>query len=354
MNGPDRGRTSGRSTEARIEDVRRLLAAAARVYDDRARWTPAIARSTGLSPQGVEVGFACLEREAPDGDLRALVAAAGDTPHVHVVLSANVFVAALRALALARAAAERVTVRPSPRDPTLVEQLVACCEDAAIAIEPERDIARTTATELHVYGRDETIAAVRARARSGVVVRGHGAGLGIAIVTASADIGQAAADVAADVVPFEQRGCASPRAALVEGGEARASAFADALHGELAAWSARVPRGTLHDGERAEATRWLNAMAFAGHVRRGAEHAVAAVPEGAPLAFGPPGRHVLVTPYASAAAAVRQIGSMARYVVAAGTNDDAAARLVAPAHARISPLGRMQRPRLDGPLDRRS
>ncbi|HSY25401.1 MAG TPA: hypothetical protein VK841_24925, partial [Polyangiaceae bacterium] len=130
--------------------------------------------------------------------------------------------------------------------------------------------------------------------------------------------------------------------------------FADALHGELAAWSARVPRGTLHDGERAEATRWLNAMAFAGHVRRGAEHAVAAVPEGAPLAFGPPGRHVLVTPYASAAAAVRQIGSMARYVVAAGTNDDAAARLVAPAHARISPLGRMQRPRLDGPLDRRS
>jgi hypothetical protein len=63
---------------------------------------------------------------------------------------------------------------------------------------------------------------------------------------------------------------------------------------------------------------------------------------------------VLVTPYASAPSAVRRLASMARYVVAVGTNDEGAARLVAPAHARISPLGRMQRPRLDGPIDRRS
>jgi hypothetical protein len=306
-----------------------------------------------LSTQGVEVGFACLERDASEGDLRALVAAAGDAAHVHVVLSANVFVAGLRALAMARAAAARVTVRPSPRDPTLVEALVAACEDGAIALESERDVAKTTATELHVYGRDETVDAVRARARAGVVVRGHGAGLGIAMITASADIEQAVADVAADVVPFEQRGCVSPRAALVEGGDARASAFADALHQALAAWSARVPRGVLHDGERGEATRWIEAMAFTGRVWRGAEHAVASISEGVPLAFGPPGRHVLVAPYASAAGAVRQLGPLARYVVAVGTNDPAA-RLVAPAHARISPLGRMQRPRLDGPIDRRT
>ena len=42
---------------------------------------------------------------------------------------------------------------------------------------------------IHVYGRDETIAAVRAAARPGVVVRGHGAGLGVALVTPAADLG---------------------------------------------------------------------------------------------------------------------------------------------------------------------
>ena len=41
--------------------------------------------------------------------------------------------------------------------------------------------------EIHVYGRDETIASLRARAAEGVRLRGHGAGLGVAIVRASAE-----------------------------------------------------------------------------------------------------------------------------------------------------------------------
>src|SRR5580704_4810894 len=108
-----------RSADERVHDVRRLLAAACRVYDDRARLVPALVEATGLSPQGIELGFASLEREATDEELEAMVAAAGDAGHVHIVLSANVFVAAMRALALALAAAPRVTVRPSPRDPVL-------------------------------------------------------------------------------------------------------------------------------------------------------------------------------------------------------------------------------------------
>src|SRR5579884_866613 len=101
-----------RGTDERIADVRRLLSAARAVYDGRARLSGELARSTGLTPEGVELGFSCLEREAADDDLRALVAAAGDASDVHVVLSANVFVAPLRALAVARAASARVTVRP--------------------------------------------------------------------------------------------------------------------------------------------------------------------------------------------------------------------------------------------------
>jgi hypothetical protein len=324
------------------------------VYEARSHWSPAIAASSGLSAQGVELGFSSLEWDAPEGDVRALVNGARETAHVHVVLSANVFVAGLRALALARAAAARVTVRPSPRDPVLVEALVAACKDEAIALVSERDVARISASEVHVYGRDETVAAVRERAPRGVRVRGHGAGLGIALVTAAADLDRAAADVAADVIVFDQRGCLSPRVAMVEGGSRRANAFAEAVHAELGAGSARVPRGARSEGERAEAARWIDALSFAGHLWRGAEHAVASVPERAPIALGPAGRHLLVAPYGSAADAAGLLAPIARYVVAVGSDDAATARRLAPPHARIGPLGRMQRPPLDGPVDRRS
>ena len=43
--------------------------------------------------------FESLEKEASDAELRSLVDAAGQADHVHVVLSANVFIAPLRALA---------------------------------------------------------------------------------------------------------------------------------------------------------------------------------------------------------------------------------------------------------------
>ena len=133
-----------------------------------------IANATGLTREGVELGFASLEREASDADLATLVDAAGDASHVHVVLSANVFVCPLRALALARSAAPRVTVRPSSRDPVLSRALIEATRDEAIALVEERDVSAVEAGEIHVYGTSETIAAVRARAR--VAVRGQAEG----------------------------------------------------------------------------------------------------------------------------------------------------------------------------------
>ena len=59
-----RGRDVSRSAEERVADVRRLLAASRAVHADRARLVPAIAEATGLSAQGVELGFASLERDA--------------------------------------------------------------------------------------------------------------------------------------------------------------------------------------------------------------------------------------------------------------------------------------------------
>ena len=345
-----------RTVDTRLADVRRLLDVARAVYEARAHIAPTIAADTGLTPQGVELGFASLEREATDADLRALVAGAGETRQVHVVLSANVFVAPLRALALARAAAERVTVRPSPRDPALA---VALLRAASSAGEPafeqvdDRDVADIDAGEIHVYGRDATIAAVRARVRPGVVVRGHAAGMGVAVVSPRADLGAAADALALDVVAFDQRGCLSPRVALVRGNAARAERFAEALHAALGSWEARVPRGQLLEDERIDARRWRDALAFAGTVWEAERWGVALAPEGAALYVPPAGRHLTVVPASSDQAVAAAMAPLAGRIVAIGSDAPGELGALAPAHARLSALGAMQRPPLDGPVDRR-
>jgi hypothetical protein len=346
-----------RSVDERIAGVRGVIAAANAVYRDRAAIAADIERSTGLSKEGVELGFECLERDATADDLRALVDRAGDAPRVHVILSANVFVAPLRAIALARAASDHVTVSPSSREPAFARALVAAARDPGIAIVADRDVAIGDADRIDVYGRDETIADVRARARTSAVVRGHGAGLGVAIVTAGDGVrdGVDAADaLAGDVVAFDQRGCLSPRVVFVEGTADRASAFASALSERLTAWEKRVPRGSLTDQERADAVRWRDALSFAGRVWIGAEHVVALAPSSTPLAVPPSGRHVLVVCARSLDDVATQIGPISRFVVSVGTNDPDRARSLAPPHARVVALGRMQRPALDGPVDGRA
>jgi hypothetical protein len=338
-----------RTVEERVADVRRLLDAARAVHADRARLAPAIERSSGLTPEGVELGFASLETTATAAELRALVASAGNAASVHVVLSANVFVAALRAIALARAAAARVTVRPSSRDPVLARALVEHAGDPAITLTDERDVGSTAGDEVHVYGRDATIADVRSRTRPGVVVRGHGAGMGVAVLSERADVLRCADALAADVVAFDQRGCLSPRVAFVQGDEAHAAAFAAGLHGRLREWARRIPRGSLSTQERAEAARWRGTLAFAGRVWEAEHHAVGLA--SAPVAIPPAGRHLLVVPAPSREDLVRALAPLAPSVVAVGADD--LSDVPAPRHARLSALGRMQHPPLDGPVDRR-
>jgi hypothetical protein len=341
-----------RDVSERMADVRRLLAAARAVHADRSRVAPRIREATGLSLEGVELGFASLELDASDAELGALVEAAGDASSVHVVLSSNVFVAPLRALAVARAASGSVTVRPSPRDPVLTEALVQAAGDPAVRIVRERDAAESARGEIHVYGRNETIEAIRARALPGTVVRAHGAGLGVCVVTETADIALAAEQIAADVVPFDQRGCLSPRMVIVSGTSGRAERFADALDHALRGWGERVPRGEMSADEREEAARWTETLRFAGRAWPGDHHAVGLGPAGPPPLVPPPGRHVLVLAAASLAEAADALAPVATHVVAVGSDDVLAARRLVPS-ARVSSLGQMQHPPLDGPVDRR-
>ncbi len=342
-----------RTLEEKWRDVRRVVEAAREVAADRARLVDDLVLSTGLTREGVELGFVRhLELDPTDAEISLLIASAGAAKHVSVILSSNVFVAPLRAIALARAASPSVVVRPSRREPHFARALVKATDDPGLTLANDVDLAKLFGGEVHVYGRDSTIAAVRAGVGERVRVRGHGAGMGVAFVGGGADFARAAEALARDVIAFDQRGCLSPRVALVEGDDA-ARRFAEALDAALTAGAARVPRGVLHDEERAEASSYASTMAFAGSVFARESSAVGLGPLGAPLLIPPPGRHVHVVPVRSKDEARTLLGDLASVIVAVGTDDPSAHGVIAPAHARLSLLGEMQRPKFDGPVDRR-
>lgn len=338
-----------------IAEVRPLIDAAARIVANREAIAAAIAESTGLSREGVELALTKhLETDAPDDELAKLVAAATPASEVAVILSANVFVGALRAIAFARASAPRVVVRPSRRDPTFARALVAEAHDPAIQLDEDLDVASIGSGEIHVYGRDETIADVRARAK--VPVRGHGSGMGIALVSPAADLERAARELADDVVVFDQRGCLSPRIVLALGDDARGSTFADALHEALEHLDGVVPRGAVPSEERAAAARYLSTMTVASRALVGRAHGIGIAPRGAPLLLPPPYRHVHVAAIASMDEARALAQPFARATANVGSDDPALGAALATAlgiRVRVSPLGRMQRPPLDGPVDLR-
>lgn len=356
MSGGGEGSRRGAQRDQRLHDVRRVMAAARALLDDpsrRGRLAEALVASTGLSRAGVELALdRHVERDASDAELEALVALAGQARCVSVILSANAFVGALRAIACARAAAPRVVVRPSSREPAFALALVAACADPAIT-SVERLALEAVEGEVHVYGRDETVASVRAAVRPGIRVRGHGAGMGIACVGEDDDLADAAWALAEDVAPFDQRGCLSPRVVLSLGGEERASRFARALHEALAAMEVRVPRGELGADERAEAARYADTLRFAGALYEGPAHLVGVADE---LVLAPPGRHVHVVSVRDDAVA-RTLAPLEPAVTTLGGSPaalDALRPFVRhPDRIRWAALGRMQRPPLDGPVDRR-
>jgi hypothetical protein len=319
-----------------VNKLRRLLDAAGRVARDPSIVDPLVA-STGLSRENVLLGLSRhLETTATDAEIDALVRSVTPAARVHVILSPSVFVAPLRAIALGLAASDKVTVQPSRREPIFTAMLVKAHGDPSVSISHELP----TEGAIHAYGRDETIAGIRASAS--VPVRGHATGIGVALVTG--DFTRAAEALASDVVPFDQRGCLSPRVAFVVGD---APAFARVLFDALESQRGAVPRGWLSDDESRDFTRWAETVTFAGTLHRGASCAVGALDK---VLVPPTGRHVLVVPLASAEDLARALGSTRRYVIAVGTDD---ARAVTLDHVRVSPLGSMQRPRLDGPVDRR-
>lgn len=300
-----------------------------------------IASSSGLSIEGVRLGLERhLETDPSEEEVRDLVSHVTHADRVTVLLSSTVFVSALRAIAVAWASAPSVVVRPSHRDPHFATALVRAIDNPAVTLSPDLEVAQIDRGEIHVHGRMETIADVRKRAR--VIVRAHGPGMGVAIVGKGADIDAAAADLADDIVVFDQRGCLSPRLIFALGN-------ANDLGGALSeALDSEVPLGTLTQQEQTEAARWIQSLAFSGWVKAG-PGGVVGVADG--LFIPPSGRHVQILP-STMESLKTHLEKLAPHITAVGLTEDIDHAVVS-IHSRVSPLGRMQRPPLDGPVDRR-
>ena len=344
--------------------VRAVVAAARRIVDPadplgiEAR--RALPGSTGLSLAGVELGLSHhVETTISRGELDRLIARAGAAPRVHVVLSANVFVGAVRALALAVAAAPEVAVRPSSREgilaPLLQHALLETNDGPRLDL--RRSVDAAPGDHVHVYGRTETIAAIRAACPPGVTVRGHGPGFGIALLGGRPQMTRSDAErLSWDIVAFDQRGCLSPRFAFVQGSPGDAERFAAWLAEELELREREVPCGALSVDERRDRALYLRTMHAVGRCHEGSAYAVGVDVDPRALVLPPAGRTLHVARIADAADLGGLLSSYRRAVTCVGTDETSGFSSVIAAlapGARVVSLGAMQRPPLDGPVDLR-
>jgi hypothetical protein len=337
--------------KARRARVERLLEVARVLQDPGAAEGRALRsrllETSGLSAPNIERCLTrCLETQPSEQELAALLASTPEAAHAHVLLSANVFVAALRAIAIGLASSASVRVRASRREPALAEALHGLAPELFQLVS---ELAPEPGDHVWSYGSDDTLAEVRASLARGVWFHQHGAGFGAVVVDASRFGVAEARAIALDTALFDQRGCLSPRVVCVVGSAAQAEAVAKSLAGELLALEGELLPGPQSPQEAAEARRNRDAAAYAFELFDAGSSWVSLAPE---LVVPPAGRnlHVSCTPEPA-----RALTPFAQHITCIGTNNDALRVELGTAFkgARLVKLGDMQRPPLDGPVDRR-
>jgi hypothetical protein len=321
----------------------------------------ALADESGLSLGTISWALEEVLELHPSREALALMSArAQPRAAIAVLLAGNVPTAPLRAVVWALAAAPHVIVRPSRRATAFVAHWLAAAPALAAHVElvplsedPAADAHRAIErlpedSAVHVYGGEATIAAVAAAAAPrGIATELHGPGLG-AIVARSEEIVASATAIAEDFAAFDQRGCLSPRLLLSIGDASAAERAATALDRALAAIGAQRPRGRLDPEESASIARARDAAIYAGFAIEGRDHLIMVVERPAP---GPIGRVVPITPVANVDEASGALAPLRAVLTTVAHGREPPLEL--PAGVRRAPLGAMQRPPLDGPVDLR-
>lgn len=309
--------------------------------------------SSGLSKEGVDFALQrCLEIAPSEREIATLIGSTPSAQVAHVLLSANVFVAAHRAIAIALAASAQVRVRASRREPEMAELLLA---GAPGAFQLVSELSPHAGDRLWAYGSDETMADVASTLPPGVALHAHGSGFGVALLTGSHSDSELAALVrglAEDIALFDQRGCLSPRVLLVHGEPELAREFSGALARELAQLEQRIPRGQLTAAEQSEIARYRDTARFIGPVFE-AGSGLVSLGKADSWLLPPTGRNIHVLTTDDPIATLTPYRPLLTSCAFAG--DPAlreALRRTTPG-ARWCSFGEMQRPPFDGPVDRR-
>lgn len=291
---------------------------------------------------------------------------AKESPHRlgALILAGNVFTACVQPLTFALLARVPILVKASSKDDVLPRIFA----DALAAVDPELAAACTVvsfrggdasleatllsrASVVSAYGSDVTLASLRARLSASAAFVGHGHGLGVGLATASAlasDADAVARAFALDVAAYDQRGCMSPHAIVVEAGEVSGADFARRLADALDAIEDELPRGALPSGVGASQIQWRGLCATRGELFERRASAVAHDPAGA-IRPSPGYRNVLVVTVSSLEAFAARVDGLGAHLKTIGVAGDVAsvARALPPSVVpRVCPAGQMQRPGL--------
>lgn len=295
-----------------------------------------------------------------------------------VILAGNVFTAALRPMILPLVAGVPVVCKASSRDDELPLVLAEALAEAHAGVGsavgvlsfPGGTVALEQALLSHsdvlmVYGSDETVASLRARAPATVRLIEHGHGVSAAYVglAALADVDSARAAaraLALDTAAYDQRGCFSPHVVWVRRcAGVSAAELAALIHEALSELDRTLPRGPVPVDVAAAQMQWRGVAAATGELFQGAGHAVAWMarssevgPAPGQVRLGPGWRNLLVLECDGPAHAAALLGRFGVHLKAVGVACDHAEReeLVAALplsqYPRICPAGRMQTPPL--------
>ncbi|MGF1464652.1 MAG: acyl-CoA reductase [Sandaracinaceae bacterium] len=287
-----------------------------------------------------------------------------------IVLAGNVFTAGLTPILHSLLSLAPTVVKASSR-----EDLFPRVVQAAIAeVDPELGDALAVvsfpggsealeraifggADVVHAYGSDRTLCAIRGRLPATTRFVGHGHGLGVLVVPKAAlgsrDEARTVAEAASyDIAAYDQRGCLSPHAAIVEeGGAVDGAAFAQLLSDALGERASDLPRGPLPTQVGAAQIQWRGIAAVRGTLHEGDGWAVAHEGGERPR-IGPGWRNVQVVDADGLEHAVELVRGFGVHLKAVGVAGPRSVRrrlraALAPTLApRVCPVGEVQRPPL--------
>jgi hypothetical protein len=345
---------------AAVKRVKALIAGAKRLADPSDPLGQRVRREltgvTGLSAQGVEWALTqCLETSPSDAEIATLIERSGEAKRAHVLLSANVFVASHRAIAIGLAASDEVFVRASRREPVFA-QLLSEAAPGLFTLVPE--LKPQPGDLMWAYGSDQTLVEIKAQLLQGVQIHAQGSGFGVVAVReedfSDADWAPFADAVALDTVLFDQRGCLSPRLVVAQGSSELAARLQQELLAALDRIEATIPRGQMLPEERADVTWYRECVRSLGDWSETATAAVARVEERTEP-IPPPGRNLQICRVPEVTTALTEIAPQLTCIAhhPAATAPWKSALFDAAPHARHCPAGQMQRPPFDGPADLR-